>query len=294
MNKKSKVLPPQDCLNIKTFDLANPEHRKGVVQDIIDGVCKQFERSAKDMFQNTFRSNLSIQFLQQETIALNEHLQTLRNEALYCEFEVEPHHITGTLAIEKRLLCLLVDLYFGGNGLVNDKPDITNTELRLVKRFYEQILLQYSFAWQNVTSWKPHILSRNTLQRSPISTQSPLYQECRFSVTVSGYEGWIAIGLPFLGLEFLRDQHSLAVESPADLDSAVQYIIEKAPIRLMSTICERRLPLGDVMSLKEGDVIPIDLPSMVEVKAGQTALFTARVVESQSTLVLQIQNIIEQ
>lgn len=65
-------------------------------------------------------------------------------------------------------------------------------------------------------------------------------------------------------------------------------------MHLTTTLAERRLPLGNVMDLKAGDVIPIELPNEVTVKAGNTALFTARVAENNASLVLQVQSVIKQ
>ena len=65
-------------------------------------------------------------------------------------------------------------------------------------------------------------------------------------------------------------------------------------MRLMTTLCERRLSLGDVMDLQQGDVIPVELPSEVTVRAGQTPLFTARIAENNASLVLQVQDVIKQ
>ncbi|MDD1793544.1 flagellar motor switch protein FliM [Enterovibrio makurazakiensis] len=296
MTKRSKIIAEPELGEVRAYDLASPEHRVGAVQAIIDNVCKQFERLAKQMFQHTLRCPVEFQFLQQEAIKLQEYLQPLSKQSLYREFNVSPHNIGGTLAIERDLQFFLVDLFFGGKGLSKGRTEISDTELRLVERFFSQILHQYSIAWQTVTQWQCQLQSRNSLQLSSSAQAGQLYQVCRFSMNVGGHKGWVDISLPSNGLDFLRDQQAKSedVATDPELQRIVNATLKKAPIRLHSTLCERQLPLGDIMALKVGDVIPVELPSEVVVRAGQTPLFTAKVAENNATLVLQIQNIIEQ
>ncbi len=84
------------------------------------------------------------------------------------------------------------------------------------------------------------------------------------------------------------------VETDPELQARIQAKLCQTPMRLMTTLCDRRLSLGEVMDLKQGDVIPVELPNEVTVRAGKTSLFTARIAENNASLVLQIQDVIKQ
>ncbi|ELR67059.1 Flagellar motor switch protein FliM [Photobacterium marinum] len=297
MTKKSKIISELDQIEVRAFDLASPEHRIGALQAIIDNVCKQFERSARQSFHHLLRHPVEFRFEQQDTLKLQDYLQQLKKPSLYREFMVNPHDLHGAVSIDGDLLFFMVDLFFGGSG--NNKRrqnDMSDTELRLVELFFNQALEQFSNGWHSITNWQSTLTEKNTLRLGNPMQNNQLYQVCRFTLEVSGHQGWFDIALPFGGLDFLRDQQCKPadVEADPELQAKIQEKLCHIPMRLMTTLCERRLALGDVMDLKPGDVIPVELPGEVTVRAGKTSLFKARIAENNSSLVLQIQDVIKQ
>ncbi|KLV06619.1 flagellar motor switch protein FliM [Photobacterium aquae] len=296
LTHKSKVIASPDQADIRDFDLASPEHRIGALQSIIDNIGKQFERLARHAFHNLLRQKTDFKLVQQDTLKLQEYLQQLKKPSVYREFMVTPHDLHGTIAIEGELLFYMVDLFFGGNGRSSARhQEFSDTELRLVERFFTTLLHQFSTSWHSITDWNSQLQAKNTLNLfSPIQNNQ-LYQVCRFNIEIGNQKsGWLEISLPFAGLDFLRDQQcqTADIDTDPELQARIQQKICQAPVRLHSTLAERRLNLGQVMDLRPGDVIPVELPEQVTVRAGSTPLFKARVAENNASLVLQIQHII--
>ncbi|GHA58864.1 flagellar motor switch protein FliM [Photobacterium aphoticum] len=296
LTKKSKVIANTEQVDIRDFDLASPEHRIGALQSIIDNIGKQFERLARHSFHHMLRQSTDFKLVQQDTLKLQEYLQQMKKPSIYREFMVSPHDLHGTIAMDGELLFFMVDLFFGGNGLSARKhSELSDTELRLVERFFTTILQQFSTSWHSITDWQSQLLSKNTLNLFSPLQNNQLYQVCRFTIDIAGQKsGWLEIALPFAGLDFLRDQQCQPANVDTDpaLQAKIQQKICQAPIRLHSTLAERRLLLGQIMDLKPGDVIPIELPEQVTVRAGSTPLFEARVAEHNASLVLHIQQIL--
>lgn len=295
MTSKSKIILPEDTIDVRDFDLASPEHRIGALQAILDNVCKQFERTLKHAFYQLLRQPIDIHVEQQDTKKLQEYLKTLNQPSVYREFTVSPHDMHGTLAMESQVLYTMVDLFFGGKGTKpRESAEMSDTEVRLVERFFHVALEHFSSAWHSVTDWQSALTSKNTLRLGGHWQSNPLYQICRFKLSISGQEGWFDIALPFNGLDFLRDLQFQQdeLETDPEIRARVEQKICQAPLRLNATLAERRLPLGDVMDLRPGDVIPIELPGEVTVRAGSTSLYSARVAQNNSSLVLQIQRVL--
>ncbi len=112
MTKKSKIISELDQVEVRAFDLASPEHRIGALQAIIDNVCKQFERSARQSFHHLLRHPVEFRFEQQDTLKLQDYLQQLQKPSLYREFTVSPHDLHGAVSIDGDLLFFMVDLFF--------------------------------------------------------------------------------------------------------------------------------------------------------------------------------------
>ena len=49
--------------------------------------------------------------------------------------------------------------------------------------------------------------------------------------------------------------------------------MKQAPVTLDSDIAHVKLSLGEILNLKEGDVIPIEVPEMVTVRAARIPIF---------------------
>lgn len=293
---KRKIISPSEQAHIKTFDLANPEHRIGALQATLDTICQRFERSAKQFFFGLLRKPVNFHFEQQDTLKLREYLASIPKPNSQREFLVEPHDMRGLIAMDGDLLFFMADLFFGGKGTsTRRRSEMSDTELRLVERIFRQLLEQFDDCWRNQTSWYSQMTQQQSLHLNNSMSNQPLFQICRFSIQIGEHLGWLEIALPFNGLEFLRTP--AAEEANVELDPTLQAKVEErlqqVPLRLQTTLCEKSLTLGDVMDLQVGDVIPVDMPSQLTVRAGNSPLYKARIAERNGNLVLQVDDVLD-
>ena len=293
---KRKIISPSEQAHIKIFDLANPEHRIGALQATLDTICQRFERSAKQFFFGLLRKPVNFHFEQQDTLKLREYLASIPKPNSQREFLVEPHDMRGLIAMDGDLLFFMADLFFGGKGTsTRRRSEMSDTELRLVERIFRQLLEQFDDCWRNQTSWYSQMTQQQSLHLNNSMANQPLFQICRFSIQIGEHLGWLEIALPFNGLEFLRTP--AAEEANVELDPTLQAKVEErlqqVPLRLQTTLCEKSLTLGDVMDLQVGDVIPVDMPSQLTVRAGNSPLYKARIAERNGNLVLQVDDVLD-
>ncbi|MGL4268439.1 MAG: flagellar motor switch protein FliM [Plesiomonas sp.] len=293
---KRKIISPSEQAHIKPFDLANPEHRIGALQATLDTICQRFERSAKQFFFGLLRKPVNFHFEQQDTLKLREYLASIPKPNSQREFLVEPHDMRGLIAMDGDLLFFMADLFFGGKGTsTRRRSEMSDTELRLVERIFRQLLEQFDDCWRNQTSWYSQMTQQQSLHLNNSMANQPLFQICRFSIQIGEHLGWLEIALPFNGLEFLRTP--AAEEANVELDPTLQAKVEErlqqVPLRLQTTLCEKSLTLGEVMDLQVGDVIPVDMPSQLTVRAGNSALYKARIAERNGNLVLQVDDVLD-
>lgn len=293
---KRKIISPSEQAHIKTFDLANPEHRIGALQATLDTICQRFERSAKQFFFGLLRKPVNFHFEQQDTLKLREYLASIPKPNSQREFLVEPHDMRGLIAMDGDLLFFMADLFFGGKGTsTRRRSEMSDTELRLVERIFRQLLEQFDDCWRNQTNWYSQMTQQQSLHLNNSMANQPLFQICRFSIQIGEHLGWLEIALPFNGLEFLRTP--AAEEANVELDPTLQAKVEErlqqVPLRLQTTLCEKSLTLGDVMDLQVGDVIPVDMPSQLTVRAGNSPLYKARIAERNGNLVLQVDDVLD-
>ncbi|MGL5990692.1 MAG: flagellar motor switch protein FliM [Plesiomonas sp.] len=293
---KQKIISPSEQTHIKPFDLANPEHRIGALQATLDTICQRFERSAKQFFFGLLRKPVNFHFEQQDTLKLREYLASIPKPNSQHEFLVEPHDMCGLIAMDSNLLFCMADLFFGGKGTsVRRLSEMSDTEQRLVKRIFRQLLELFDECWSSLTSWCSQMTQQQSLHLNNSLSNQPLFQICRFSIQIGEHQGWLEIALPFNGLEFLRTPatEEANVELDPTLQAKVEERLQQVPLRLKTTLCEKSLTLGEVMDLLVGDVISVDMPSQLTVRAGNSPLYKARIAERNGNLVLQVDDVLD-
>ncbi|WP_341660572.1 FliM/FliN family flagellar motor switch protein [Vibrio sp.] len=62
--------------------------------------------------------------------------------------------------------------------------------------------------------------------------------------------------------------------------------LESTPVKLTALLCQKRMPLSELLSLKPTDILPVELLSSVPVSIGQQHLFNGTVADNDGQLVL--------
>jgi len=192
--------------------------------------------------------------------------------------------------IERRLLLQILDYRYGGNGNgssagASDDSRETETEHRLARLLgnrLSQLLLacvqrgghalaagdgidNLSFALHDKPSWEAVL----TLADDSGAVQ-----------------GRIALGLDDDSVAYLLQQLAGDRLPEAAASSEPLPFTEQLRLRLRAQLLEKQLPLGEVLDLQVGSVLPIRLPPQTDVYVGRKRLFAASVVDRGGKLCL--------
>jgi flagellar motor switch protein FliM len=99
-----------------------------------------------------------------------------------------------------------------------------------------------------------------------------------FSIGFDGLGGELHVTLPYSMLEPIRELLDAGVQSDRDARddrwaTSIRADMEQAVIELHAKLAEKRLAVRDLMKLKAGDIIPIDLPEEVSLCAEGVPLY---------------------
>jgi flagellar motor switch protein FliM len=79
-------------------------------------------------------------------------------------------------------------------------------------------------------------------------------------------------------------------ESDAKWKDSLRKEVMGAKMKLSALLLEKKVTIGDVLYLKKGDVIPIEMPKAVTVKAEGIPIFTGKACVSEGFYAVQILN----
>ncbi len=189
------------------------------------------------------------------------------------------------VVLDADLLFELVDAYFGGRGggkRKNDNADFTPTEMRVSRSTVGRILEDMQEAW---SVFRPMTFTPQRLETNPqfaaIGASADQVYVSRFRMELNGHGGEFHVVLPAAMVDPVR--HLVNVGSPSERDKNKDYWntalhddVRNASVTLRTVLTETRICLGDLLSMQEGDVIPIEVPEKARVYAGDSAVLEGK------------------
>ncbi len=193
----------------------------------------------------------------------------------------EPQGTAFLISFDADLVFEFVDAYFGGRGGGQRKPDaasFTPTERRLTRNVADRVMVDLKEAWSAFLemefSW---LRSESDPQFAAVAAPSDAVYLSRFEIEIAGHGGEFHVVWPSALIDPIR--HFVNVGSPTeraqDKDywvNALREDVRDASVTLRTVMAETEISLGELVNLKPGDVIPIDLPATVAVYSGDSVV----------------------
>jgi len=202
------------------------------------------------------------------------------------------------IVMEPRLVFTAVDNFFGGGGQFYNKVEgreFTPTEMRIIRLLIDLIFKDLEEAWRPVLELQMEYMSSevnpafaNIVSPAEIVVVSTLHIE------LEGGGGDINIAMPYSMIEPIRDLLDAGISSDhGDSDNnrwqiSLRNEVMRSKVKMNSVLVEKEMKLSDVLNFKTGDVIPIDLPKEVYLRAETIPVFSGEVGLSDGNYAIKI------
>lgn len=248
----------------------------------LDMVNERFARYLRISMFNMLRRSVEITVSGVSMIKFSEYVRGLFMPTSLNLVNINPLHGTGLFVLDPNLVFGTVDNFFGGDGRYHTRiegRDFTPTENRVV-----QILLDILFA-DLKKSWEPvmdldfnFVNSEINPQFANIVSPTEVVVVSKFKMELEGNSGEFHIVMPYSMLEPIRQLLDTGMQSDqVHVDdrwtSSMKEELKQAVVELDSSMCHTKMTLGEVLNLNKGDVIPINMPDVVTVRAAKTPIF---------------------
>jgi len=220
-----------------------------------------------------------------QTMKFNEYTHTLFVPTSLNIFKMPPLRGSALFVVEPTLVFILVDNYFGGEGKFHAKiegREFTPTEMRVIHLFMNLCFEDLIKAWQPVLPLSFEFQSREVNpQFANIVSPSEVVIVSSIHVELDGGGGNIHITMPYSLLEPIRELLDAGIQSDrSDVDErwtdALGEEVRSAEVEVSATMAKTSMILKDVLKLKDGDIIPIDLPEFSTVYSEDVPLFKSK------------------
>ncbi|MGL4712221.1 MAG: flagellar motor switch protein FliM, partial [Shewanella sp.] len=260
-------------------------------------VNERFARHLRISMFNMMRRAAEVSINGVQMLKFGEYVHTLFVPTSLNMVRFSPLKGTALITMEARLVFILVDNFFGGDGRFHAKiegREFTPTERRIVQLLLKIIFEDYKDAWAPVMDVEfDYLDSEVNPAMANIVSPTEVVVINSFHIEVDGGGGDFHITMPYSMIEPIRELLDAGVQSDTqDTDmrwsQALHDEIMDVKVGFDANIIEHELTLKDVMNFKAGDIIPIELPEYIMMKIEGLPTYRCKMGRSRDNLALKI------
>jgi len=289
-------------------------------EEVSDGVARSFDFNSQDrivrgrlptleMINERFARNIRVSLFnllrRQAEIAVGgvqmlkfaEYIHSLYVPTSLNMVKIDPLRGTALFVIDPKLVFILVDNFFGGEGRFYNKiegREFTPTEQRIISMLLTQIFEDLQDAWNPVKHLEFHYQSSEVNPHlANIVSPTEVVVVSTFRIDLEGGGGDFHVTIPYSMIEPIRDLLDAGVQSDVtDVDArwvtSLRDEIFEAEVEVVSELVNADMSLSQINNLKVGDIIPFDMPDKVTLESEEIPLFRGSVGVSRGNAAVKV------
>ena len=197
----------------------------------------------------------------------------------------KPLRGTSLFVFDPNLVFLVVDNMFGGDGRFHTRVegrDFTATEQRIIQGMLNVVFAEYSRSWRPVYDISfEYVRSEMNSQFANIATPSEIVVSTSFTIEFGGAAADMHICFPYSMLEPIRDILYSSMQSE-QLSTDQRWIVmlrkqlKDAEVELKAQLTTTSVTLGDILKMRAGDIIPVQIPEVITAVVDDVPLMECR------------------
>lgn len=264
------------------YDLASQDRIIRGRMPTLDMVNDRFTRYMRVSMFNMLRRSVEVTAVGVKMVKFSEYIRGLFMPTNLNLINIRPLRGTGLLVLDPNLVFATVDNFFGGDGRYHTRiegREFTPTENRVIQMILDMAFTDLSKAWKPVLELEyVYLNSEVNPQFANIVSPTEVVVVSTFKMEVEGGGGEFHVVMPYAMLEPVRELLDAGTQSDAaEVDQrwirTLQEEMKEAPVEIESVLTQVKLSLANILDLKEGDVIPVEIPDLVTVRAAGTPIF---------------------
>ncbi|MBX9611053.1 MAG: flagellar motor switch protein FliM [Burkholderiales bacterium] len=262
-----------DASGVRNYDLSSQERIVRGRMPTLEIVHERFARNFRIGIFNFMRRSPEISI---GPVKVQKFSAFLRNVVVPTNInvmQVRPLRGSGLVICDPTLVFTVIDNLFGGTGQYQTRiegREFSPTEQRIILRLVEVITAEYKKAWATIYPIElEYTRSEMHTQFANIATPSEIVVTATFRIEIGETGGDMHICIPYSCLEPIRE----TLYSPLQGDqqepdkrwvNLLTQQIKSATVSLAAELAHSEATIGELMALKKGDFIELDLaPTLV-------------------------------
>lgn len=290
-----------DESSIRDYDLGKQERIVRGRMPTLEIVNERFARHFRLGLFNFIRRNPEISVGQSKVQKYGAFLRNVVVPTNINVMNVKPLRGSALVICEPSLVFTVIDNLFGGSGKFHTRVegrDFSPTEQRIIQRIVELIIDEYRKAWDGVYPLElEYVRSEMHTQFANIATPSEMMVTASFDVEIGEAGGAMHICIPYSTLEPIREMlHSSVRADQQQADrrwvSLLTQQLKSADVDMVAEFATASATLRQLIGLKRGDFIALDMPETVTAKVDRVPIFACNFGVSSGRYAVKVREIL--
>jgi flagellar motor switch protein FliM len=283
-DEKPAEVDNRDANGVASYDITSQERIVRGRMPTLEMINERFARYTRISLFNMLRRTADVSSGGLQVMKFGEYVHTLYVPTSLNLVKFRPLRSTALFILDAKLVFKLVDNFFGGDGrhAKIEGREFTPTEIRIVQLMLEQVFVDLTEAWAPVLKLElEYISSEVNPAMANIVSPSEVVVVSTFHIELDGGGGELHITLPYSMIEPVRELLDAGVQSDVDekddrWGKSLEQDVKDIDVNLTVNVANRKISLGEVLKFKVGDVIPIEMPEFVTVRANNVPTFKGK------------------
>lgn len=281
---------------VKSYDLTSQDRIVRGRMPTLEMINERFARYTRISMFNMLRRSADVAVGGVQVMKFGEYVHSLYVPTSLNLVKIKPLRGTALFILDAKLVFKLVDNFFGGDGrhAKIEGREFTPTELRVVRMVLEQAFVDLKEAWQAIMEVNfEYINSEVNPAMANIVGPSEAVVVSTFHIELDGGGGDLHVTMPYSMIEPVREMLDAGFQS--DLDdqderwvNALRQDVLDVDVPIGATVARRQLRLRDILHMQPGDVIPVEMPEEMIMRANGVPTFKVKMGSHKGNLALQV------
>ncbi|KPX42199.1 Flagellar motor switch protein FliM [Pseudomonas syringae pv. helianthi] len=282
--------------SVKSYDLTSQDRIVRGRMPTLEMINERFARYTRISMFNLLRRSADVAVGGVQVMKFGEYVHSLYVPTSLNLAKIKPLRGTALFILDAKLVFKLVDNFFGGDGrhAKIEGREFTPTELRVVRMVLDQAFVDLKEAWQAIMEVNfEYINSEVNPAMANIVGPSEAVVISTFHIELDGGGGDLHVTMPYSMIEPIREMLDAGFQS--DLDdqderwvNALKEDVLDVNVPLNTTVAQRQLPLRDILHMRPGDVIPVELSDSLVMRANGVPSFKVKLGSHKGKMALQV------
>lgn len=269
----------------RTFNFATQERIVRGRMPTLEMINERFARYLRVHLFTLLRRSAEISVVGTRLIKFADYVHALFVPTSLNLVRVSPLHGTALFVFDPKLVFVLVDNFFGGDGRFYTRiegRDFTPMELRVIQNLLNTAFRDMEKAWEPVMELKFEFINAEVNpQFANIVSPTEIVVISDFHVDLDGGGGNMHFTMPYSMIEPIREHLDTGLQSDrSGVDKrwlvALQNEVQAAEVEISSNLVEATISVEDLLRVRPGDIIPVNLPKQVVLNVEDVPLFRGK------------------